>query len=175
MDKATKTVDVLNLVNEARTILASEDGEYEAREFITRSGLYKIHDYALMGKRPVGTYPCGSKRIKDTPESLYRVLFLFRPSAISFGDMYKTTLFTLVSPDYSLVAEIDLFKYELGVYFQASREHISGTRQHAVQGGAPGIDNGIAVQSETAKAWCSFLVELVQRKWMVYGGNDFEV
>lgn len=171
----TETVDVLKLVNEARTILASEDGEYEAREFIIRTGLYKIHDYASMGDRPVGTYPCGSKRIKDTPKSLYRVLFLFRPSAISFDDMYKTTLLTLVSPDYSLVAEIDLFKYELGVYFQASREHVSGTRQHAVQGGAPGTDNGIAIQSETAKAWCSFLVELIQREWMVYGGNDFEV
>lgn len=172
----TDTKTTLDLVNEARALLSNEDGgEYDTRKFIEESGLYKIYNYQTMGRRPVGTYPCGSVKLQDTPKCLYRALFIFRPEAISFRDMYKMNLLTLVSPDFQLVAEIDLFKYEMAVYCNASKGHVSGTRQHAVIAGAPGWDNGISAQSETAKAWFGFLVDLLNREWVVYDGNDFFV
>jgi len=161
------------LVEEARKIMDSEDGEYEVQEFLPK--LFQIHDYAKQGDRPVGTYPCGSVELKDTPKSLYRAMFLFKPADVSFMDMYKSTILTITSPDYSLVAKFELFKFEAALYFSASEEHVDGRRQYAVQGGAPGTDNGIHYKSGAAKAWFELLTHLLNREWMVYGGNDFEV
>jgi hypothetical protein len=168
-------VDILKGLEDARALLESPDGdgEYEVREIL--SGLYKVHDYESMGNRPVGTYDCGSVELADTPKALYRALFLFKPVGLSFKDMYKGTLLTLASPDYSLVATVEFFKYELAVYFSASKDHVSGTKGSAIIGGAPGSDNGIQFKGEVATAWFGFLVDLLNRQWMVYGGNDFEV
>ena len=165
----TKT-DIRALLAEGRKLLETE--EYEFVEFIPK--LFQIHDYVKQGPRTVGTYPCGSVSFDDTPKTLYRALFLFKPD-VSFKDMYKSTILTIVSPDYGLVAEFDLFKYEAALYFQASEEHVDGKRQYAVQGGSPGTDNGIHYKSEVAKEWFLFLKELLSREWMVYGGNDFAV
>jgi len=180
-------LDVVSAVAHARALLSSEENaEYELRELIPT--LYRVHDYEKMGDRPIGTVDCGSARLIDTPKCLYRALFLFKPVSISFvtenpniirpapeyGDMYKQCILTLVSPDYHLMATVEFFKYELALYFSASAKHTNG-KTRGVIAGAPGSDNGIKFIGPEAEAWFGLLKELLERSWMVYGGNDFEV
>lgn len=176
--ESTLTAQTLAFLKEAMALLEDPDGgEYELREFLKSHSLYVVHDYEAKGDRPIGTIDCGSVALEDTPACLYRALFLFRPEWVSFKDMYKNSLLTLVSPDYRLVASIDFFKYEMGVYFSASKEHttISSTANCGIISGMPGADNGVKFQGELAEQWFGFLVKLLTRKWMVYSGNNFEV
>ena len=123
----------------------------------------------------VGTVECGSYKFQDTPKALYRVLFLTNAKQVDFSNMYKSdSLIALVSPDGQFVADIQFFKYELAAYLSAAKEHIDG-QQHNVVAGAPGSDNGIRAGSPELKLWAKTLKKCLNRSWMVYGGNDFEV
>ncbi len=168
------TTDLAAMLARANELFADPEQEYDLREFVKDSGLFRIHDYETMGNRPVGTVDCGSTRLKDTPKSLYRVMFLFAPNRVSFKEMYKGGLLTLVSPDYNLVASVEFYKYELAVYFSASKDHIEG-RQSGVVCGLPGSDNGIKYKGEIAQAWFDLITRLLDREWCVYGGNNFNV
>ena len=172
---ADVAIDILGMVKEAALLLVRDDGgEYDLREFIKRTGLYRIHDYETMGNRTVGTFDCGSVKLVDTPKSLYRALYLFAPERLSFKSMYKTCLLTLTAPDQSLVATVELFKYELALYYSASKEHVEGHGSNVICG-APGYDNGIRFKGEVAEAWFGFIKLLLTREWDVYGGNNFQV
>jgi len=161
-----ETLETLNL------LLDSPDDEYDAREEFR--SIYLLHDYAK-GNRKVGTIECGSFDFEDTPKALYRLLFLARPARVDFSDMYKSkSLFALTSADGCFVADFQFFKYELAAYLSATREHTEG-RQSVLIAGAPGSDNGIRAKSPELKLWASTLKKCLDKKWMVYGGNDFEV
>jgi hypothetical protein len=164
------SVDVLALIREIRAF----EFDSEIQEFISQTGLYRIHDYETMGNRPIGTRDCGSVKLADTPKSLYRCMFLFRPERVSFQAMHKRGLLTLVSPDYKLVASIEFFKYELGLYFSATPEHTTGRGSTVINGG-PGADNGVQPHGDVAVAWFGLLRELLDREWEIYGGNNFVV
>jgi hypothetical protein len=166
--------DTASLLSRALELYRDSEKEYELREFLNESGLYRIHDYETMGDRPVGTVDCGSARLRDTPRALYRALFLFHPERLSFKGMYKETLLTLVSPDYHLVATLEFFKYELAVYFSAAEEHIEGRRARIVCG-LPGSDNGVKFKGIVAEGWFGLIRCLLDREWTVYGGNNFVV
>jgi hypothetical protein len=169
------STDPLSFCKQATALLQqadeSYDCEYDLRELLPH--LYAIHDYPTQGDRPIGVYPCGSERLLTTPASLYRALYLFKPKRVDFSSMYKTTLFSLVSPDYQLLVDVDLWKYELALYFNASREHIDGTKQPPVTSGLPGHDNGIHFIGERPTLWFGLLGKLLTREWSVYNGNDF--
>jgi hypothetical protein len=170
----TETTDILGLLARANELAGNPEQEYDFREFLKGSGLVRIHDYETMGVRPVGTYDCGSVRLKDSAKSLYRAMFLFAPERVSFKEMYKGNLLTLVAPDYNLVASVEFYKYELAVYFSASKDHVEG-RGSGVICGLPGSDNGVRFKGEIAQAWFGLIAGVLDREWMVYGGNDFAV
>jgi len=154
-------------------LLASADGEYEAREMF--GSVYFLHDYKVDGNRKLGTVECGSFGFLDTPKALYRLLFLSKANRVDFSDMYKScSLFALTSPDGQFVADFQFYKYELAAYLSAAKEHTEG-RQHSVLCGVPGSDNGIRTRSPELKLWADTLKKCLGRSWMVYGGNDFEV
>lgn len=154
-------------------LLASEDGEYEARERF--GSVYLLHDYEVDGNRKVGTVECGSFEFLDTPKALYRLLFLTKATRVDFSDMYKScSLFALTSPDGQFVADFQFYKYELAAYLSAAKEHIEG-RQHSVLCGVPGSDNGIRARTPELTLWAETLKTCLDRSWMVYGGNDFTV
>jgi len=165
---------MIETISVARELLEQPDGagQYDLRNVLKI--LYLIHDYDIKGNRPVGTYDCGSARLENTTNSLYRALFLFRPERLSFKSMYKTELLTLVSPDYSLVASLGFYKYELALYFSASKENLAG-RESNIICGLPGSDNGVTYKGAVASAWFGLLKDVLNHKWMIYGGNDFEV
>ncbi len=157
----------------AEQMWGDPEREYDLRTHVRNSGLFRIHNYETMGARPVGTFDCGSTRLKNTPKALYRAMFLFQPARVSFkGEMYKGTLMTLVSPGYELVASVEFFKYELAIYFSAAKEHVEG-RPSDIVCGIPGFDNGVRCKGEVAPAWFGLITELLDREWCVYGGNDF--
>jgi hypothetical protein len=161
-----------NALKKLTEVLSSEDGEYDAQEQFQQ--VYLLHDYNA-GDRKIATIECGSFGFKDTPKVLYRLLFLTRAKSVDFSDMYKSaSLFALTSPDGQFVADIQFFKYELAAYISAPREHIEG-RMYGIIAGAPGSDNGIRAKSPELKLWAETLRRCLDKSWMVYGGNDFEV
>ena len=153
--------------------LDSDDGDWDAHDVFPK--VYMLHDYAVDGDRKVGTIECGSFSFTDTPKALYRVLFLAKPKRIDFSSMYKSnSLFALTSPDGHFVADFQTYKYELAAYLSAAPEHVEG-RESGLICGVPGSDNGIRAKSPELKLWADTLKKCLDRTWMVYGGNDFEV
>lgn len=166
------TAGISEALQQLNNLLDSEDGEYDAQEQFR--AVYLIHDYAD-GDRKIGTIECGSFGFEDTPQALYRLLFLTKAREVDFSDMYKSnSLFALTSPDGRFVADFQFFKYELAAYISAPREHIDG-QMHAIIAGAPGSDNGIRAKSPELSLWAETLKKCLDRSWMVYGGNDFKV
>ncbi len=165
--KLTEDLEKLN------SLLDSEDGEYDARELF--SSVYLLQDYDIDGNRKVGTIECGGFDFQDTPKALYRLLFLTKAKRVDFGNMYKSrSLLALISPDGRFVADIQFYKYELAAYLSSTKEHIEG-HQHEIVCGVPCADNGIRAESSELKLWSATLKKCLDRSWMVYGGNDFEV
>lgn len=117
---------------------------------------------------------CGSYEPKDTPSALYRLLYLVQPNNVNFSDMYKTFLFGFQSADRRFTVRIELYKYEIGLYFYAPKEAIKGMPD-IVQGGWPGCDNGISLNDAEGEAWFAMIRAVVEYKWAIYPGNNFEV
>lgn len=117
---------------------------------------------------------CGSVRIEDTPKALYRLLYLLRPAAVDFSDMYKTRLFSFSSSDGRFWVDVDLFKYEVGLYLYAPKESVVG-RGSGIIAGYPGADNGRNIGDEDGQRFFEMVKMATNFQWMVYGGNDFEV
>jgi hypothetical protein len=161
-------------IDKLKSLLDSDDeydNDYEAQEVFRR--VYLVHDYAD-GDRMVPTSQCGSFKFKNTPKALYRLLFLARPKRINFDDMYKSTLFALTSVDGRFVADFDFYKYKLAAYLSATAEHIEG-RNSMIMCGVPGANNGIRIKTPELQMWADTLKKCLNKKWMIYGGNDFEV
>lgn len=152
----------------ARELMA-DDPEGDLRAELGH--LYRVVDYDTAP--PSEMFECGSSRLKDTPKSLYRVLFLFKPQRLSFGDMYKARLLVLVDPTGELAALFEFYKYEAAIYFAAKKRHIAGRGRNVICG-LPGSDNGVTCSTEYAREWFSLLVDCLNRSWEVYGGNNFD-
>ena len=156
-------------IEHARELIADDpEGDLKAE----LGNLYRVLDWDAAP--PSELFDCGSSRLTDTPKALYRVLFLFRPQRLSFGDMYKTRLLTLVDPTGKLAALFEFYKYKAAVYFAAKKRHIEGRGSNVICG-LPGSDNGARCSTEYSRQWFSLLVDCLNREWMVYGGNDFTV
>ncbi len=135
---------------------------------------YKWHDYRK-GDRPVGTGQCGGAKFEDTPQALYRALYLLQPEEVDFSDMYKTgTLVDFCSPNYEFVCSLQLFKYEVGIYFECARQHVQG-QLNGVRGGWPSCDNGVQCRDSLGQKWFQLAVVALERQWDVYSGNRFQV
>lgn len=136
--------------------------------------LFTWHDYRE-GPRRIGTDDCGGHRFENTPEVFYRAAFLFRPSHIDLSDMYKTgSMIDFVSPCGEFFGSLQLYKYEVQLYFGCAQAHIGG-KPHTVQGGWADCDNGVHCTSELGKKWFEVAVKALERVWSVYPGNRFEV
>lgn len=164
--------DVVKKMKQLRKLLQNGDPEGEAKDLFRK--IYVLHEYNISGNRKVEVYECGSVAL-DTPRALYRLLFLAQPTQVDFSDMYKSeSLFALTSPDHRFVADPQFYKYALMLSFSAQKDFVTG-RPHTVQGGMPGIDNGIRSGSPVLTEWCDLLKVCLDHAWLVYGGNEFEV
>lgn len=118
----------------------------------------------------------GSYRTEYAPDSLYRLLWLCRPSKVDFSDMYKTTLFEFTPPDKSCLIQVYLFKYELALYFFAKKEDIEQEWNNGgIISGAPGSSNGFRCKNENTNLFTELVTEAVETIFTIYGGNNFEV
>src|SRR5262245_12461118 len=165
---------------------AAWEAEDKARQMVRQ--IYRVHDYRETGDLSVPVIPCGSSGFDDTPRVLYRLLYIFSAEAraawhfnkhthflVDFEDMYKSeSLFAVVSPDGSFVADPQFYKYKLCLQLRAAKGFVEG-REFGVQCGVPGSDNGVHMAHPLLKAWWDLLLRLLNRKWSVYSGNNFEV
>lgn len=125
---------------------------------------------------PRGRYfSCGSAEMDGTPDVLYRLLFLCQPRAVDFSDMYKTRLFAFTSLDERFLVMVELFKYEVGLYFACERECLGGGKGAGVVAGQPGADNGWRCTSEEGVEFFRLVTQMARREQDVYPGNDFRV
>lgn len=121
-------------------------------------------------------FACGSAKVDDTPHALYRLLYLAKPVAVDFSDMYKSgALFVLASPDRRFFASVETYKYELGIYFYAKDKESIGGEGTGIIGGWPGEDNRRHIADPLGAKFFDVLQKAVNRKWNVYSGNNFEV
>jgi hypothetical protein len=111
---------------------------------------------------------------KDTPKSLYRLLFLLGPSHVDFSRMYKPLLFAFDSIDGKCAVGVCLYKYELALYFYV-RPDIAKGREDSVQGGWADCDNGPYTQDADALKWFDMVRQCVEFEHDVYPGNNFKV
>lgn len=136
--------------------------------------LFKWHDYRE-GPRKVGTCDCGGHRFENTPEAFYRAAYLLKPSHIDMSDMYKTgSMIDFVSPCGEFHGSLQLYKYEVQLYFACAKEHLGG-KGSAVVGGWADCDNGWHCTSDLGNKWFEVAVKALERKWDVYPGNNFVV
>lgn len=117
---------------------------------------------------------CGSAKVTDTAKGLYRLLYLVRPKLVPFDDMYKNRLFMFTSEDGRCLVSVELYKYEIGLYFYAEKILVGG-KGSCVTSGYPGADNGWDTTDATAKAFFDLVVKAANSEWDVYPGNDFTV
>jgi hypothetical protein len=127
-----------------------------------------------IGDRRIATRECESVKLNGAA-AFYRLLFLAQPKQLDFSDMYKSgSLFALVSPNGEFVADIEFWKYEPCVRFSAAPEHVD-VEQRIVFCGIPGQTTAVTQKTPELKAWMALLQRCLDRKWMMYSGNDFEV
>jgi len=159
--------------------MLSPDFDWEGCKYTSERQLfrecYRHHSYEELGNRPIGTWPCGSARFKDTPKTFYRLLYFLEPKTVSFSDMYKSpTIIEVCSPDYKFCVSFQFYKYELGAYFHCAPEFHNGV-QNVLVCGYPGADNSEYCVSETGNLWFDILAEYLNREHLIYGGNNFYV
>lgn len=53
---------------------------------------------------------------------VYRLAYLVKPRRVNFGNMYKCGLFRIFSPDRRFMCRVELFKYDLALYFYCRPE-----------------------------------------------------
>lgn len=139
---------------------------------------YHWHDYRK-GNRPYPTCDCGSVGFTDTPKALYRALYLLQPAVVDFSDMYKTgTLVDFTDPDGRFLCSLQLYKYEVALYFGCRRELLID--EQAKQGlriscGVPGADNGVKCSDPLGNLFFEVATMALNFEHDVYGGNDFKV
>lgn len=120
-------------------------------------------------------FQCGSYHPSDTPKCLYRILWLCGPSSVRFDDMYKRTLFMFLSSDKRFGVQVDLYKYELALYFYAPKAMIDTSGMSWITSGIPGVDNGQTLTDDDGKKFFEIVKLVIESEWCVYGGNNFEV
>lgn len=116
----------------------------------------------------------GSTPVTNTPEALYRLLFLLNPTSVDFSNMCKSKLFTFSSCDGRFWVDVHLFKYELGLYFSAPKETVIGQGRDFFAG-HPGADNGWSLSDEDGQRFFEMVKMAANYEWTVYSGNDFKV
>ncbi len=155
-----------------------EHGGDEPEEVFGR--VYKWHDYRK-GDRSTETVNCGGHEFPDTPRALYRALHLLEPAEVDFSDMYKTgSLVDFCAPDFEFHCSFQLHKHEACIRFYCAPQHVvedpdRGRGGLIVQGGWASCDNGVYCKSELGNKWFAIVVQAIERKWMVYSGNEFSV
>jgi len=190
---ATKKQDVKreSPVDQMLAIFKGAEQDYEADDYKEPS---EIFNEAIAAEWPKGTrWPkgkegfveCGSTgrhfgkiKVKDTARGLYRLLFLVRPKKVDFSDMYSSEMFHFFSADLRFMVRVYLYKYELGLYFYCRRSLMSNDqdgRAMQIYCGVPGVDNGLRCNDQDGQRFFEMVVRAAKFKWLVYGGNDFEV
>jgi hypothetical protein len=134
---------------------------------IEKSGLFTV-------KPGSNVFECGSHRASDTTTCLYRALFLFGPKVVDFSDMYKTSLFCIVSPDDRFLVQFYLYKFELGLYFFCDKESLEDDGRMCIAG-MPGVNNGLRCTDPAGQLFFEVVKQLVETEHEIYGGNNFSV
>jgi hypothetical protein len=189
VDNETKAAP--DVVAQLLEIFKGAEQDYEADDYKDPDELFRE---AIATEWPKGTrWPKGKKgfrdcgsagrwdgkiKISDTPRGLYRLLYLVRPKKVDFSDMYKSEMFRFFSKDLRFMVIVYLFKYELSLYFYCRADLVEDKQAGQairVIAGAPGSNNGLRCTNEEGRKFFEMVARAAKFKWMVYGGNDFEV
>lgn len=120
----------------------------------------------------------GNTKFDETPSDFYRLLYLCKPVAMDFDDMYGCGLFGITSPCGRFAMQFYFHKYELAAFQLVTGDLAKRTRREgalSIHCGIPGTDNGVTTTDEDANQWFAMIASALKRKWSVYSGNDFEV
>lgn len=122
---------------------------------------------------------CGSIRMRDTPKSLFRLLYLTETNE-PIRDLYKGVFIWITDSKKKLLAEYGFYKYEAGLFFNCPlsmtnrRKTIFGSEIELVCGGFGG-NNKIYCKDQVSALWFWTLARILHTELDVYPGNFFKV
>ena len=124
----------------------------------------------------VGNYhDCGSYKAKDTPKGLYRLFYLLEPGGIDFSNMYRGQILSFTSIDERFLVRVNLFEYELGIFFLAPEESIDRSEAECVPAAWPGADNRIRCTDPVGVDFFEMIKKAVEFEYDIYPVGDFRV
>ena len=113
---------------------------------------------------------------EDTPKSLYRFLYLWKPKDMDFSDMYKSRLKPIRIHKKGVVS-LHFYKYELAAYLFVTPDQIRQRRAHDIEisCGVPGFENEALIEDSEVYKEFQIFRGLLEMEHDVYGGNNFTV
>jgi hypothetical protein len=170
-----ETATFIEQVQFVRSML-NEDFDWEAHDYPDFGDEFRnLIETDLSNLKYEDYISCGSFDPESTTDELYRLLWLVQPKQVDFSDMYKTRLFEFASKDLKCIVTVELFKYELALYYYALRPLVDASKASPVWVGHPSGDNGVKSTDETVNAFLDLVQVAVKSTHLVYGGNNFEV
>jgi hypothetical protein len=117
-----------------------------------------------------------SHAFENTPNSLYRFLYLWEPETMDFSDMYKSVL-AFISLNGKGLMRLEFYKYELAAYYYVPKEELKPQLQRLIEVscGVPGTEDVEFIEGSIAKKEFEEFITLLESTLDVYSGNDFFV
>lgn len=146
--------------------------------------LHDIEDVwrAVVSSEPlphIPFYGCGGARLgDDCVHALYRLLWLARPKAVDFSDMYNSNLFTIVSRCRRFAVLVESWKCEPALRYLCVESALFDANDEIgwrVVAGAPEKDNGVRCKDDAGVAFFEFVRLCATTPHEVYPGNNFKV
>ncbi len=116
----------------------------------------------------------GGVSFKNTPKTLYRMLYLLKPNNVDFSDMYKSGILVFSSPDNKYWCGFGFYKYEIGIYFYCPKKELHSENTGIICG-IPDVDNQWNCTNKTGQLFFEVLKMALDHEYDVYPGNGFKV
>jgi hypothetical protein len=131
--------------------------------------------YPLVQQAEKGSVQSLSIGFADTPKSLYRFLYLWKPKDMDFSDMYKSHL-AMVRIHPNAVVCLCLYKYELAAYLYTTPDAVRKREIKPIEisCGVPGYANESLVEGSEIHKEFQIFRGLLEMKHNVYSGNEFK-
>jgi hypothetical protein len=114
---------------------------------------------------------CGSVKLKEGADALYRLLWAFAPNQVDFSNMFGDIILFAATKCGRFGIKMWFHKYEPSLTFYCNGKYIKDT----TSSGFPGFNNGLNCKSDLGVRFFEYVKLIATSKQEIYAGNDFSV